>query len=1057
MADLTGRQFGRYYTIERLGGDRTGDLFSAYDPTPNREQHVALRVIRRSVARRTGFRKYFGQEMMRSARMYDTALIRVVDFDLEEEQNQYYVAMELLNGDSLGSLLAYLKTKNALRLTDAILIVRQICAAVEFVRLNQGIPRSLDPNTIMIVPSEESEHEQGYQAVLADPGLLRFLEETLESDLSEEVYEMGALLYRLILGQPPAEPVIPPRVLFPELPEQVERVILTALASTDVARHDTYDNTGLMAAALANAAAWTYHFDSAPMGKQTISIDDWIAGRIELPEPVPSDSDEQGQKSESVPYVPPLQVNLGLKPDQKLSVAPGATEKVELNVTNTSREIVHSRILVDGINQEWWNAEPAEFRIGEEGSETSTRTSELYFHPGAGPEATAGSRPLRIRLADTRNGGQTKGETSTALVVEAVRNLQVTAKPPVVESGEPIKITIVNQGNVTETINFGWWDKEDALDFEIEGKAIKQLTTIVAAGGRETIEFTARSKRLHWFGKERTYPFDIDAQNQGGKVPIGNNPQQTAYAIKSRRLLPYWVPIVFILLLFAILFGILWAFRPQIANARACSTDTVIGALAAEEAQPMAGLCWDSLQHVSSLALQPGNTPVSTAITETILIVSDPAVTAVPVRLEARNWTSVIPFFRDSKQIFLPVIVPTPTGTPLPPAPSLSSFCVVATGEQIQQACAPSGSLAYFRGAVEELEITWATENLDGKQLVLSPMAAMISGPEGSMTIPAPAGSVTYTLSIIDAEPAIENARSVTTQLSIPIVVDTVACRVDVPQIYLRESPGQEFIDLAMLDAGTPIILLSAPLNFQKNSDDYRWVEAVVADTNEQGWLAFDEGKDGPEDDWIVCGQDDPLAGIARAEAGSPSTQIGSSLNNGNQSSQNSESSTLSPNTQGSSVTGNEAISSGLAGSGSTNQSASGGLDQLPKTLPTFGPTVTATPTQTPTATGTPTPTATPNPTKEQLSIFVDIEPDNIVEGECVQVEWNIIGVKEVYFDFGRGAFDPIYDNRQRSMELCEGDGKDFGGKGKEEILFQWRIILDDGMERMRVEKLEVE
>ncbi len=80
-----------------------------------------------------------------------------------------------------------------------------------------------------------------------------------------------------------------------------------------------------------------------------------------------------------------------------------------------------------------------------------------------------------------------------------------------------------------------------------------------------------------------------------------------------------------------------------------------------------------------------------------------------------------------------------------------------------------------------------------------------------------------------------------------------------------------------------------------------------------------------------------------------------------------------------------------------------------PTGTPTDTPTATASPSSTPTATGTSTPappthtpTITPSPTPSEQVQFV-IEPTKIESGDCVQVGWNVTGVKEVYYQ-GQGV-----------------------------------------------------
>ena len=116
--------------------------------------------------------------------------------------------------------------------------------------------------------------------------------------------------------------------------------------------------------------------------------------------------------------------------------------------------------------------------------------------------------------------------------------------------------------------------------------------------------------------------------------------------------------------------------------------------------------------------------------------------------------------------------------------------------------------------------------------------------------------------------------------------------------------------------------------------------------------------------------------------------------------------------------------------------------------LPTATFTPTSTPTDTPTATAipptstptdTPTPTSTPTATGEPTVIQFDVSPSTIDGGECVNVTWNVVGVKEIYF---------------------EGDGVTGTGNiidcPRETKTYELRIVLLDDSERIERRTVEV-
>jgi uncharacterized protein YraI len=93
----------------------------------------------------------------------------------------------------------------------------------------------------------------------------------------------------------------------------------------------------------------------------------------------------------------------------------------------------------------------------------------------------------------------------------------------------------------------------------------------------------------------------------------------------------------------------------------------------------------------------------------------------------------------------------------------------------------------------------------------------------------------------------------------------------------------------------------------------------------------------------------------------------------------------------------------------------------------TATPTITSTPVP---PTDTPTPTPTPTATSQPTNITFDVSPTRIEGGECVNITWNVTGVREVYFeDQGVGG--------SANMTDCP----------KETKTYDFRVIRLDGSE----------
>ncbi|MEZ4683799.1 MAG: hypothetical protein R2932_57280 [Caldilineaceae bacterium] len=96
------------------------------------------------------------------------------------------------------------------------------------------------------------------------------------------------------------------------------------------------------------------------------------------------------------------------------------------------------------------------------------------------------------------------------------------------------------------------------------------------------------------------------------------------------------------------------------------------------------------------------------------------------------------------------------------------------------------------------------------------------------------------------------------------------------------------------------------------------------------------------------------------------------------------------------------------------------------------------------------------------LIASVKIEQSRLQIVRMITAEWNIQGAKEVYFDYGRGPFDLVVKDILWTEELRH--GIDFGFEtipdevGEEEqIWFRWKIVLDDGTERIIARQLIVQ
>ena len=280
------RKFGQYQLIRKLGEGGMGEVYLAEHNLLKRP--CALKLIKPEAGSDPIAMARFEREVQSAARLAHPNTIEIFDYGLTGDGTFYYV-MEYLRGQSLGDLV---RNHGPLPAGRVIYLMRQVCAGLAEAHGMGLVHRDLKPaNVFVAVRGGESDVSKvldfGLVKLTRDPGAASLTSDMTISgtpmfmapeqtvgdrtlDARADIYALGAMMYHALTGQPPfsgenafavmmahsRDPVVPPSQVNPNVPADLEQVVLRCLAKKPEDRFPSAKALGQALAACAAANDW---------------------------------------------------------------------------------------------------------------------------------------------------------------------------------------------------------------------------------------------------------------------------------------------------------------------------------------------------------------------------------------------------------------------------------------------------------------------------------------------------------------------------------------------------------------------------------------------------------------------------------------------------------------------------------------------------------------------------------------------------------------------------------------------------------------------------------
>ena len=218
---------GRYEILEKIGNGGMATVYKAKCHVLNR--FVAIKILREELTTDSEFIKRFNSEAQSAASLTHPNIVSI--FDVGNEENLYYIVMELIQGKTLKEIIV---EDGKLSWKWSVNIAIQIASALETAHKNNIIHRDIKPHNIIITADGIAKVTEFGIAKAVSNSTMTALGTTIGSvhyfspehakggftDPKSDLYSLGVVMYEMVTGKVPFDADTPVSVALKQVQEE---------------------------------------------------------------------------------------------------------------------------------------------------------------------------------------------------------------------------------------------------------------------------------------------------------------------------------------------------------------------------------------------------------------------------------------------------------------------------------------------------------------------------------------------------------------------------------------------------------------------------------------------------------------------------------------------------------------------------------------------------------------------------------------------------------------------------------------------------------------------